>query len=149
MPNRRIFVSCGQLTSKEKSLSEELINVIDKNGMKGFSAEETHQPADLNSFLFKEIQRCDGLVAVMQKRGEIRYLTYPLTQRSSVWIQQEIAILFYRSFLVGKPIPVRVYIEKGVLREGLMNFSIINPIEFTAKKTILEDLPRWLLRTGI
>ncbi len=113
MPNRRIFVSCGQLTSEENSLSEELINVIDKNGMKGFSAEETHQPADLNTFLFKEIQRCDGLVAVMQKRGEIMYLTYPLTQRSSVWIQQEIAILMYEGSNRVAPFLFGCFLRKG------------------------------------
>ena len=144
MPKKRVFVSCGQHTEEEKSFGQEILRLIDSHGMAGFFAEEVHQAADLNTSLFKELQRCDALVAVLQKRGDVQYEKFPISQRASVWIQQEIAILFYRSFLLERTIPMRIYMERGILHEGLTTVSIINPIQFEKKQTVLEDLSQWL-----
>jgi len=100
MPKKRIFVSCGQRIQKEKDFGEEMLKLIEQHGMVGFFAEDAHDPADLNTALFRELQHCDGCVAVLQKRGEVHYADFPTMHRSSVWIQQEIGILFYRSFLL-------------------------------------------------
>ena len=144
MPKRLIFVSCGQHTDEEKRFGQEILKLINLVGMTGFFADEVHQAADLNTSLFKELQRCDALVAVLQKRGEVHYEKFPLVQRGSVWIQQEIAVLFYRSFLLDRTIPMRIYMEGGILHEGLTTVSIINPIQFENKETVLEDLSEWL-----
>lgn len=144
MSKKRIFVSCGQRTEDERNLGQKIIKQIGDHGMLGFFAEEAHEPADLNSYLFKELQLCNGFVAVLQKRGEVHYPGFPTKQRASVWIQQEIAILFYRSFLLGRPIPMRVYAEKDIIREGLITMSIINPIEFENEDNLLQNLSAWL-----
>lgn len=144
MPKKQIFISCGQHTEEEKTLGREIKRVIDEQGMLGFFAEEVHQPADLNTFLFKELQRCDGFLAVLQKRGEVHYEKFPIKHRASAWIQQEIAILFYRSFLLGRSIPMRIYQERGILQEGITTKSIMNPIEFDNDGAVLEDLREWL-----
>ncbi len=145
MSKKRIFISCGQRTDEEKRFGQELQELIGgKNNMEGFFAEEAHDPADLNTALFRELQRCDGFVAVLQRRGEVHYDPFPLKHRASVWIQQEIGILFYRSFLLGRPVPMRIYIQEGVLHEGLSAFSIINPIPFSTKTTVIDDLSSWL-----
>jgi hypothetical protein len=112
--------------------------------MDGFFAEDAHDAADLNTSLFRELQNCDGFVAVMHKRGEVKYSDSPPHYRASVWIQQEIAILHYRSFLLGRPIPMRIYLESGIKPEGLTQFSMINPIKFEDTQTILRDLAKWL-----
>ena len=39
---------------------------------------------------------------------------------------------------------MRIYIEQGILHEGLTVFSIINPIWFDTKTTVLDDLSKWL-----
>ena len=109
-----------------------------------FFAEAAHDAADLNTSLFRELQNCDGFVAVMHKRGEVSYSDRPPHHRASVWIQQEIAILHYRSFLLGRPIPMRIYLESGIEPEGLTQFSMINPIKFEDTQAILEDLTKWL-----
>lgn len=144
MSKKRIFVSCGQRTVEEKSFGQKIIQRIEEHGMLGFFAEEAHEPADLNTYLFKQLQRCDGFVAVLQKRGEVHYPGFSTKHRASVWIQQEIAILFYRSFLLGRPIPMRIYAERDMIREGLITMSIINPIDFKNEDHLLENLAAWL-----
>lgn len=125
-------------------MGQKIRNLIESEGMTSFLAPTVHQPADLNTHVFSELQRCDGFVAVLQKRGQIQYESFPVKHRASVWIQQEIGILFYRSFLLGRAIPMRIYMEKEILHEGLTAYSIINPIPFASEQTILEDLSTWL-----
>jgi hypothetical protein len=145
MRNRRIFVSCGQETHEEISLGREIIKVIgDHKGMKGFFAQDVHSPADLNGAVFGALRTCDGFFAVMHKRGGVTYRDYPVIHRSSVWIQQEIAIIAYRSFLQGRHVPVRVFQEKGILLEGIMKTSIVNSIVFRQNDEVLEGLSKWL-----
>jgi hypothetical protein len=143
MPKKRIFISCGQRLPEEKSFGREIQRLINEN-MDGFFAEEAHDAADLNTSLFRELQNCDGFVAVMHKRGEVSYSDRPAHYRASLWIQQEIAILHYRSFLLGRPIPMRIYLENGILPEGLTQYSMINPISFQDNQSVLHDLAKWL-----
>jgi len=144
MANRRIFVACGQETDEEKKLGTAILNVIAEHGMDGFFAETVHSADELNTAVFKAIDEAHGFCAVMHRRGEINYRHYPPTQRSSVWIQQEIAILMYRRFLTGRPLPIRVYCEKGILLEGIMKTSIINPIQFEEVDEVVKGVSEWL-----
>jgi hypothetical protein len=143
MRKKRIFISCGQRLPEEKSFGLEIQKLINEN-MDGFFAEAAHDAADLNTFLFRELQNCDGFVAAMQKRGKVTYSKSRAHYRASVWVQQEIAILHYRSFPLGRPIPMRIYLERGIESEGLTKFSMINPIPFEDNKIVLEDLAKWL-----
>ena len=145
MSRKRIFVSCGQLTEDEKLLGQQVLGVIAAtNRMEGFFANEAHDAADLNSSVFKELQACDGFVAIMQGRGKFRFKGRPEINRGSVWIYQEIAILAYRSFLLGRTIPMRIYMEKSLAHEGLTQFSMIHPKPFEASGEIIADLKTWL-----
>ncbi len=145
MSRKRIFVSCGQLTDDEKALGKQVINVIAATGrMEGFFANEAHDATDLNSSLFRELQSCDGFVAIIQSRGKVRSQGRPAVTRGSVWIHQEIAILFYRSFLLGRPVPMRIYMEKSIAHEGLTQFSMINPRDFEENNGLLSDLRTWI-----
>lgn len=87
--------------------------------MIGFFADEAHEPAALNTSLFQKLRDCDGFIGVMQKRGEITYPSFEKSHRASVWIHQEGAILFYRSFLLQRPTPIprRLQVEKGIHHE--------------------------------
>ena len=144
MAKKRIFISCGQITQDEKWFGQELGELLDKHNMIGFFAEEAHEPTDLYSYLFRELQHCDGYIAVLQNRGEVRYDNFDPIQRASVWIQQEIAVIFYRCFLLGRLLPVRVFMERGLRREGFITVSISNPIEFDDKKEVFDYLNTWL-----
>lgn len=146
MSDRLVFVSCGQETNEEIDLGKEVKRRIERpgTGMIAFFAQEVHSPVDLNSEVFRTLRRCDGFFAVLHKRGIVRYLSYPETSRSSVWIQQEIAVIAYRQFLQGRAIPSRVYMEEGILREGLMRTTIMNPIAFRHSSEVLAGLDSWL-----
>ena len=80
MRKKRIFISCGQRTSQEKIFGKEVQTLINQH-MDGFFAEEAHDAADLNTSLFRELQNCDGFVAVMQKRGNVNYSDSPTHYR--------------------------------------------------------------------
>ncbi len=144
MAKRRIFVSCGQLTKEEKKLGKDIVSRIDENGMKGFFAQTVHSADELSRAVFKAVRECDGFCAVLHKRGMVRYAGYEPIQRSSVWIQQEIAILMYRRFLQGRPIPIRVFSEEGVLLEGVLKTSIVNPISFKKSDEVLKGITEWV-----
>jgi len=113
MSKRIIFISCGQLAKEEKEFGREIQNLVNAHNMIGFFADETHDPADLNTSLFQQLRDCDGFIGVMHKRGEVNYPGFEKSHRASVWIHQEVAILFYRSFLLQRPtsIPMRLYVR--------------------------------------
>ena|SRR2546422_241675 len=144
MRKKRIFVSCGQETPDEICFGNDILETITRHEMDGFFANEVHSASDLNSEVFRAIQSCDGFFAVLHKRGEVNYSKYTPVQRSSVWIQQEIAIICYGNFLQERPVPIRVYSEKGILLEGVMKTAIVNPIDFETKEAVLKGLSKWL-----
>jgi hypothetical protein len=145
MPRQRtIFVSCGQLSNDEKTLGRGLGAAIERHGMKSFFAEDVHSTGALNTIIFKAIQTCDAFLGVLQKRGTVTYKDYPKSERSSVWIQQEIAVFSYRLFLEDRALPIRIYSERGIRREGVMEVAIVNAIEFESTAEVLTDVDKWL-----
>ena len=136
MANKRILVSCGQETDKEIRLGRDIINVIGNHkGMGGFFSQHVHSPADLNSGVFAALKTCDGFFAVMHKRGGITYRNYPVTHRSSVWIQQEIAIgrAPDRDLLLNHPDVSRLH---AGIKEITGRFYLVNLS--SSKRTLLS-----------
>lgn len=137
MVKKRIFVSCGRATEAEKNLGREIVSLIRAHGMDGFFAEAV--PSGLNSFTFKELQACDAFLAVLHNRAKRGH-----GASGSVWIQQEIAIIAYRSFVEGHRIPMRVYEEEGTFREGMLKRLVLSPVVFRRQEEVLADVPAWL-----
>lgn len=145
MARRPIFISYGLEDDEERKLGSEVKEIIDSQpGMECFLSGSVHSADELNTAVFKAIHDCQGFVAIMHQRGEIKYKDYELKSRSSVWIQQEIAILVYRRFLLNRVVPIRVYYEKGILLEGIMKNSIINPIEFKHGDEVKASVKEWI-----
>ena len=145
MPRQRsVFVSCGQLTEPEKALGREVARVVEAHGMTPFFAQDVHSAGDLNSEVFRAIQTCDAFLAILQKRGTITFGSHSPAVRSSVWIQQEIAIFCYRMFLEQRSLPLRVYSERGIRREGVMEIAVVNPIEFDREDEVVTGVNSWL-----
>ena len=144
MPERVVFISCGQLTEGEKGLGREVAAIIERHGMRPFFAQDVHSAGDLNSEVFRAIQSCDAFLGILQRRGTVTFGKYPPAERASVWIQQEIATFCYRMFLERRSFPIRVYSERGIRREGVMEIAVVNPIEFDRSEEIPTEVERWL-----
>jgi hypothetical protein len=144
MGKKRVFVSCGQDSSEELALGHGVIALIDRAGMSGFFADQVHSATDLNSEVFRALQRCDAFLAILHCRGDVQYRSHPPKPRASVWVQQEIAVLCYRKFLQQQHLPIRVYSQSGILLEGVMRTAIVNPIEFEKDEEVLADVEKWL-----
>jgi len=144
LARRRVFVSCGQITPEEHWLGDKVLEVIRAHGMDGFFARDVHTAGGLNAEVFEALRTCDAFIAIMHRRGEVRFLDHVPCHRASTWVQQEIAILCYRIHAQARPIPIRVYSEFGIRLEGVMAAAIVNPIEFSQDDEVVASLDTWL-----
>ncbi len=145
MPTRLIFICHGQLPhEKPKGLA--LAKLIDDTpGFRAFFAENVHSTDGLSQHIFGNLERCDGFLAVMHKRGEVTFPGGKLT-RASVWIHQELAIVSFINYQrhASNHIKVRVFAERGIDREGLADTLILNPIEFERDEQLPDLVLEWL-----
>lgn len=96
MVDELIFVSCGQTTLAEKSLGILIKSTIDQTpGFTAYFAETVQELESLGRHIFDALRRCAGAVVVLHDRGTVTALATSF-QRSSVWVNQEVAILAYR-----------------------------------------------------
>ena len=88
----------------------------------------------------------------MHRRGRVQFLDEHgnIQQemiRASVWIEQEIAIAAFLSYISGRNLHVQAFAESGIAREGVRDQLLINPITFTNSTEVLEQLrqvlPTW------
>jgi len=146
MGKNLIFVICGQLTEPERSLGVLLKAVIDGTpGFEAYFAETVHDFEALGHHVLDAIRRCAGAVAVLHERGMV---VGPDSQewghRSSVWINQELAILAYRQFFEAKKIPVLAFADPKVKLEGAMTALIVNPRPLGAAHDVASAVRAWL-----
>lgn len=146
MAKKLIFVSCGQQKEEEKALGQtvqEAVNATD--GFEAYFAESVHDLDSLGQNIFDALYRCSGAVIFLHERGKAFDITgKEWGRRSSVWINQEIAILAYRQFREGRKLPILVFKEENVKLEGAMTALIVNPIPLKGEKEIVEEIRNWL-----
>ncbi len=145
MPTRLIFICHGQL-QEEREKGLELAKVVNETpGFSAFFAEAVHSTDGLSEHIFGNLERCDGFLAVIHKRGEVDFRGRTFT-RSSVWIQQELAIVSFINYQrhPGRRIKVRVYAQHGIKREGVADTLILNPIEFGQDDELPALVREWL-----
>lgn len=146
MATRMIFVCHGQL-EHEKPKGLALARLIDQTpGFRAFFAENIHSTDALSEQIFANLERSDGFLAVMHKRGDVSFLERRRT-RASVWVQQELAIVSFINYQrhAARRIKVRVFAERGIHREGLAETLILNPIEFERDEELPDLVRGWLL----
>jgi len=144
--DRLIFVSCGQLRPEERRLGQRIKSEIDATpGFKAYFADTVQSLSGLSAHILDALRRSSGAVIVLHPRGEIRGDDgRVLGIRSSVWINQEVALLAYRQFSEGRAIPVLAFQESSVTLEGAMTAFIINPKPTVDEDTVLAEVRRWL-----
>jgi hypothetical protein len=135
-----VFISCGQYHSNEKKLGKDLEQAVNRllPSFKGYFAENQSSLQSLSDHIFRALDQCAGLVAVMHHRGEVHTPSGSHT-RGSVWIEQEIAVAAFLDATRERKIPVILYVQKGIKREGVRDFLILNFIEFSNESEVLAD----------
>ncbi len=141
-----IFVSCGQLTEAEKALGVCLKTVIDGTpGFEAYFAETVHDFEALGRHVLDALRRCAGAVVVLHDRGAVLGADgQEWGHRSSVWINQELAILAYRQVFEAKKIAVLAFADPKVKLEGAMTSLIINPRPLGAAEHVASAVRAWL-----
>lgn len=149
MAKHLIFVSCGQLTEAEKTIGVLIKTVIDGTpGFEAYFAETVQDVEALGRHVLDGIRRCAGAVIVLQDRGTvIRSDGIEWGHRSSVWVNQEVAVLAYRQFFEAKKIPVLAFAEAKVKLEGAMTSFIVNPRPLVSPQNVADDVKTWLEET--
>lgn len=149
MSEKLIFVSCGQQTDEEISLGKAIKGLIDNTpGFRAYFADEVHDFDALASNIIDALQNCSGLIAILHDRGLVKKSDgRDWGHRSSVWVNQEIAMLAYRQRAEGASIPVLVFKEDIVELEGAMTQLIVNPLPLRTQDDVVAQVHGWLKST--
>jgi hypothetical protein len=149
MSRSLIFVSCGQLTEAEKTLGTLLEAVIDgAPGFEAYFAETVHDFEALARHVLDGLRRCAGAVVVLQDRGVVLGADgREWGHRSSVWVNQELAILAYRQFFEMRKIPVIAFADPKVKLEGAMTSLIVNARPLGTAQDVATAVKAWLSET--
>jgi hypothetical protein len=130
LPRARVFIGCGQRNEKEKQIGLACKQYFDERHFISYFAEEVHSLEALTENIFRHLRNSEYSVFIDFRREEVDDGKF----RGSVFVNQEIAIA---SFL---QIDSRVFHEKGVIREGVVEHLIANPIYFSGKQDLLVHL---------
>ena len=115
---KRVFISCGQYAQSEKALGKEICALITElTSFEPYFAENQTSLDGLTQNIFRALNDCVGLIAVMHHRGAVSTPDGDIV-RGSVWIEQEVAIAAFLQQVVERDLRVRVYIEKGIQRKA-------------------------------
>jgi hypothetical protein len=146
MAKKLIFISCGQLTETEKSVGVLLKAVVEGiPGFQAYLAETVHDLDGLAHNVLEGIQNCCGAIVVLQDRGLVTQSDgKEWGRRSSVWVNQEIAILAYRQFFESKSIPILAFMDSAVKLEGAMTSLIVNALALPASAALASTVRQWL-----
>lgn len=139
---RRIFISCGQQSEEEIQLGNKIAELAkSRAGIDGYFAENQHSLEAVTKHIFNAIHGASAFIAVMHKRDELPGDTP--AYRGSVWIEQEMAIAAFLVQSLGLQLPARLYVQKGIKRDGLRGYTIINPFEFETSEDVIQDLDQF------
>lgn len=148
MEDKLIFISCGQLTELEKAVGSLIKSAVDGiPGYKGYFADTVHDLEALSQNVLNGLQICSGAIVVLQDRGTVIQMDgKEWGHRSSVWVNQEIAILAYRQYAESKRIPILVFADSAVKLEGAMTSLIVNPQPLPPAAQLVDVVHGWLAK---
>src|SRR5258708_8716655 len=146
MEKKLIYLSCGQSPEAEKTLGVLVKAVIDgSTGFEAYFAETVQDLEALGQHVLDGLRRCAGAVVVLQDRGVVSQGEgKEWGYRSSVWGNQEVAILAYRQFFEVRKIPILAFVDSKVKLEGAMTSLILNPRPLAAAADVANSIKAWL-----
>jgi hypothetical protein len=136
---RRVFISCGQSNPDEIALGQRIATAVtERTGLEGYFAQNQQSLDGLTREVLNCIHNAAGFIAVMHRRDQLP--GNPPAFRGSVWVEQEIAIAAFIVQSLGLRLPSRAYVQRGIRREGVRGFILLNPTEFETSSEVIEDL---------
>jgi hypothetical protein len=134
-----VFISCGQYRKEEIELGKALAEIVTElTPFEGYFAQNQSSLDGLSQNIFRALNRARGFVAVMHHRGLVRTPRGEHT-RASVWVEQEIAVAAFLKQALDRDLPVVVYIQKGIHREGVRDQLLLGAVEFETEAEIIAD----------
>lgn len=128
----RVFISCGQRSDKEKALGSACQHYLEEErGFSTYLAEEVQSLEALTENIFRHLRNSEYAVFIDCAREELS----PGKFRGSVFVNQELAIAAF--------LPIqdcRVFHETGVVREGVVEYLIAKPVQFSTEQELIEKL---------
>lgn len=146
---RTVFISCGQCTEEERTLGDRVCGLVDNiTPFQGYFAKNQVSLNGLSENILKRLYSSVGLIAIMHHRGVVEALPpAPYFVRASVWIEQEIAIAAFMGQVLNRPLYVALFVQHGIILEGIRTQLQLNPIEFGPGEDVItrlrEILPAW------
>jgi hypothetical protein len=134
-----VFVSCGQSSDAEIGLGQSIATLVsERTGLEAYFAQNQQSLEGVTREIFNKIHNASAFIAVMHRRDQLSAM--PDTFRGSVWVEQEIAIAAFITQSLGLKLPSRAYVQRGIRREGVRGYILLNPIEFDDEQDVLRDL---------
>ena len=139
---KTVFISCGQYTEEERDLGKRARNLVEQHtSYEGYFAETQTTLKALSENILRRLYESVGLIVIMHHRGKIEGCN---TIRASVWIEQEVAIATLMEQVLGRPLYVALFVQKGIAIEGIRQQIQLNPIEFTNGEEVISALQKIL-----
>lgn len=144
-PRKTVFISCGQYTDEEKELGKRVCDLVTKSTIfEGYFAQNQTTLKTLSENVLRRLYESVGLIVIMHHRGKIEGRD---VIRASVWVEQEIAMATLMEQVLGRPLYVALFIQRGIAIEGIRQQIQLNAIEFTTNDEVIarlgEILPGW------
>jgi|GEM_PF-5315626 len=131
-----IFIACGQAEEREKTLGIKVKKYLSKRGFNAFFAEKENDLSSLTSHIFHNLHNCAGFIGILHKRSG--------NYETSVWINQEVAIAAFIHSQLRK-VPSLILYEEGIAEEGLIKYTIANPLRFNSDGQALGHIYAWIV----
>lgn len=136
MLKAKVFISCGQRTSEEKSIGTQLVSYFTKRGFEPYFAEEIHSFKGLTQSIYDNLRTSEYFVGINFKRDKGWSLFRSKDDYGSLFVQQELAIASYRE------VELVAFHQPGIKLSGVAKYLHVNSIEFNSFKDIILNLDR-------
>jgi hypothetical protein len=127
----RVFVSCGQRTKAERKFGTEVKKFLRAEGYCPYVAVGAHSSRSLREEIFDRLQTAEYVLFVDFRRERVGRT---VTRRGSLFSHQELAVA---SFLDTDVLPFQ---QRGVKREGVLDYIQGNPVPFDSPADLLEKV---------
>jgi len=132
MKKARVFISCGQRNKRERKIGAAIKNYFEERKFEAYFAAHTHCSDALTENIFKFLRKSEYFVFIDFKREKRK----KGKSRGSLFVNQEIAIATFLGLTgIG-------FHERGVRREGILDYHIYQPFPFKTKADIILTLEK-------